>query len=77
LGTNATLAAADRKVPRAVIFGGGVPDDQITQITAALKAKAPEVKAVHVSRDDILATGATGPDPELIGRLLREKLAEI
>ncbi|KAK3384933.1 hypothetical protein B0H63DRAFT_173807 [Podospora didyma] len=77
LGSNASLPVGERKVPRAIIFGGGIPDDQVRLIREAVLAKAPEVKPIHLTRQDILNAGGNGPDPEIIGRLLRQKLAEL
>ncbi|KAK0712872.1 hypothetical protein B0T26DRAFT_677280 [Lasiosphaeria miniovina] len=77
LGSNAGVPATERKVPRAIIFGGGIPTDEIQRVHDAVQAKAPEVKQIHLTRQDILDAGATGPDPEVIGRLLRQKLAEL
>jgi hypothetical protein len=70
LGSNASRPAAERKVPKAVIFGGGVPDGHVADVVNAIG----EVKVVRVTREDILATGAKGPSPEVIARVLRCKL---
>ncbi|KAK3940905.1 hypothetical protein QBC46DRAFT_384098 [Diplogelasinospora grovesii] len=81
LGSNAELPPAERKVPRAVILGGGVPEHEVQAVRqAVLQAtvdKEQQPMVVHLTREDILAAGGQGPDPELIGRLLREKLASL
>jgi hypothetical protein len=80
LGSNAGRPAAERKVPRAVIFGGGVPDEQVAAVVDAIRApvqaagKGEEVRVVRVTREDILATGASGPSPGVIAQVLRGKL---
>ncbi|KAK0625494.1 hypothetical protein B0T17DRAFT_508480 [Bombardia bombarda] len=76
LGSNAGLPPLERRVPQAVIFGGGLPDDLVDRVKAAVLSKAPDVKPIQISREEIFAAGATGPDPEVIARLLRAKLAE-
>ncbi|KAK3320126.1 hypothetical protein B0T19DRAFT_468334 [Cercophora scortea] len=75
LGSNAETAVADRKVPLALIFGGGLPEDQIKAVKEAVLAKAPNAKPIVITRQDIFDAGGKGPDPDLICRLLREKLA--
>ena len=77
LGTNATVPEGERKVPRAIIFGGGIPEEEITRVTEAVRAKAPDVKPIQVTRQDVLDAGAQGPNPEIIVKILREKLANI
>ncbi len=78
LGSNAGLDVASRKVPRAIIFGGGIPDEEAERITKAVQARAPGVKPIRVLRDEVVAAGGTaGPDPEIIVKLLKEKLSSI
>ncbi|CAK7205682.1 hypothetical protein SEUCBS139899_008461 [Sporothrix eucalyptigena] len=77
LGSNAGLSVSERKIPRAIIFGGGVPAEEVDRITKAVQARAPSVKPIHVKRDEMLAAGVTGPDPETITKLLKARLAEI
>ncbi|KAK3486695.1 uncharacterized protein B0T23DRAFT_231797 [Neurospora hispaniola] len=77
LGSNATAATpADLKVPKAIIFGGGVSPSDAEQVKEAVLAKNPDIKFVQLTREDMVAAGAEGPDPEVIGRLLKERLAE-
>lgn len=76
LGSNADLPAAERKVPRALIFGGGVPEEQIKLITDAVLAKAPNAKVVHITRQQVLNAGGQGPNPEIIAKVLKAKLDE-
>ncbi|KAK4151053.1 hypothetical protein C8A00DRAFT_45678 [Chaetomidium leptoderma] len=75
LGSNASVDVADRKAPKAIIFGGGIPDDEVTAVTEAVHGAAgAAVKVVRVTRADILATGATGPSAEVIAGVLRGEL---
>ena len=76
LGSNANVDAGERKVPKALIFGGGLPEGDIKAVTEALCNAAPNVKPIVVTKGDILAAGGTGPDPDLISRLIKEKLIE-
>ncbi|KAK3321933.1 hypothetical protein B0H66DRAFT_638444 [Apodospora peruviana] len=76
LGSNAGVPVAERKVPRALIFGGGIPEDQVKAISEAVLAKAPGAKPIHVTRQEILNAGAQGPNPEIITKVLKAKLAE-
>ncbi|TPX18311.1 uncharacterized protein E0L32_011809 [Thyridium curvatum] len=88
LGSNAAAPEAERRVPRAVIFGGGLPEEEIRQVSEAVlgeggknKMKEGEgeadggVRIVVVRREDVLAKGVEGPNAEVIGEILREKLA--
>ena len=77
LGTNATVDASQRRAPKAIIIGGGVPAEEVAQLKAAVAAAAPDVATVVVNRSDILAAGGSGPDPELIAQLLKEKLSAL
>ncbi|KAG7283985.1 hypothetical protein NEMBOFW57_010343 [Staphylotrichum longicolle] len=79
LGSNAALPAGERRVPRGIIFGGGVGDEDLERVMRAVRERVPEedggVKVVRVTREDVLAKGATGPSAGVIGEVLREKLA--
>ncbi|KAK3348244.1 hypothetical protein B0H65DRAFT_423967 [Neurospora tetraspora] len=78
LGSNATASTpADLKVPKAIIFGGGVSPSDAEQVKEAVLAQNPDLKFVRLTREDMVAAGAEGPDPEVIGRLLKERLAEV
>ncbi len=77
LGSNAALDVGARKVPRSIIFGGGIPEDEIERVTQAVRARNPDVKPVQVTRQDVLDAGAQGPNPDIIVKILREKLANI
>ncbi|KAK3346095.1 hypothetical protein B0T25DRAFT_571253 [Lasiosphaeria hispida] len=72
-GTN---SVGDKQVPVAIIFAGSLPADEVAQVKAAVAAKAPSAKLIQVTKDDVLATGATAPDPALIAKLYKEKLNE-
>ncbi|KAH8893647.1 hypothetical protein GQ53DRAFT_840027 [Thozetella sp. PMI_491] len=77
LGTNATLPVAERKAPKAIIFGGGIPEDEVTKVTTAVQAKAPGAKFVRVTREDFENLGLQTPNPEAIVKILKEKLSSI
>ena len=77
LGSNATVAAGERKVPIAVFFGGGFSDSEYDKITAAVKAKAPGTHFVKVQKLDVLAAGSFGPNPDTIAKIYRKKLAAL
>ncbi|KAK3326225.1 hypothetical protein B0H66DRAFT_600361 [Apodospora peruviana] len=76
LGANASTAAAQRKVPKAIFFGGGFNDDEFENITAAVRARAgPGVYFVKVQKRDVLAAGSFGPNPDTIAKIYRKKMA--
>ncbi|KAK1783367.1 hypothetical protein QBC45DRAFT_129050 [Copromyces sp. CBS 386.78] len=78
LGSNASASSpADLKVPKAVIFGGGVSPSDAEQVKEAVLKKNSEIKFVRLTREDMVAAGAEGPDPEVIGRLLKARLVEV
>ena len=77
LGSNATVAAGERKVPIAVFFGGGFSDSEYDKITAAVKAKAPGTHFVKVQKLDVIAAGSFGPNPDTIAKIYRKKLAAL
>lgn len=70
------VPAAERKVPQALIFGGGVPEDQVKAITEAVLAKAPGAKPIHITRQQVLNAGGQGPNPDIIAKVLKAKLDE-
>ncbi|KAL2176522.1 uncharacterized protein P884DRAFT_244956 [Thermothelomyces heterothallicus CBS 202.75] len=75
LGSNVSRPAAERKVPRGIIFGAGISDGDLARVMDAVKKVAPETKVVRVTREAILAKGAQTPSPEIITKVLREILA--
>ncbi|KAK3303080.1 uncharacterized protein B0T15DRAFT_262894 [Chaetomium strumarium] len=77
LGSNVDREAAERKVPKVVIFGGAVTDDEAKSVSEAVAVLAPQVKMVRVTKDDISAAGSAGPNPEVIVKVLREKLGKL
>ncbi|KAL2194060.1 hypothetical protein P885DRAFT_80588 [Corynascus similis CBS 632.67] len=74
LGSNISRPDAERRLPRGIIFGGGIGEEDVARVMDAVHREAPGIKAVRVTRDAILATGAQRPSPEIITRILREKL---
>ncbi|KAK1770694.1 hypothetical protein QBC33DRAFT_556171 [Phialemonium atrogriseum] len=77
LGSNAKLPAGERRVPSVIYLGGGVSDEDTAKLTAVVGEKAPGVRFIRVTRDEVLATGATGPVPEVIAKIFREKFASL
>ena len=73
IGSNAKVDAGARQVPKAVVFAGSLPPDQIKQVQDAIAAVAPEVKAITITKDDVNASGGP-PDPAVIAKILKEKL---
>ncbi|KAK0725032.1 hypothetical protein B0H67DRAFT_569347 [Lasiosphaeris hirsuta] len=70
-GTNST---GDKQKPVAFIFAGSLPADEVAQVKAAVTAAAPGAVLIQVTKDDVVAAGATAPDPALIAKLYKEKL---
>lgn len=75
LGSNAGKPPGERRVPTIVYFGGGVSDEECERLTAAVSAKAPGARFVRVTRDEVLAAGAKGPQPDVIAKIFRDKAA--
>ncbi|KAK3899275.1 hypothetical protein C8A05DRAFT_37112 [Staphylotrichum tortipilum] len=73
-GSNAARPVAERRLPRAIIFGGGIADEDVVAVMEKVGERVEGVKAVRVTRADVLAKGATGPSPGVIVEVLREKL---
>jgi hypothetical protein len=54
-----------------------VSDEDVTAVTEAVRKLVPEVKVVRVSKGDIIATGAAGPNAGVIAGVIRGKLGEM
>lgn len=54
-----------------------MPDDQVNSVSDAVSSRAPHIKTVRVTREDIANAGADNPNPQVIAQVLREKLAKI
>ena len=76
LGSNAAKPADQRAVPQLVLFGGDIPDDEVNRVTAAIRAQAPTVRSVKVSKLDVLKAGGLGPNPDVIAKVYRKKIAK-
>jgi hypothetical protein len=76
-GSNATVPAEERKMPKAVFFGGGVSDDEYQSLSARIKEKAPDMVFQRVTKEDVMKAGAKGPNPDVIAKIYREKMANI
>jgi hypothetical protein len=70
-GTNAGADAGSRKAPKAIIIGGTVPADEVSQIQAAVSG----IPVITISREDIQAAGGSGPDPKVITKVFKQKLS--
>jgi len=66
----------ERVAPRVVFFGGDVSDGDMNKITDLVKAKAPETSFVKVSKMDVLKAGGLGPNPDVIAKVFRKKMAK-
>ena len=64
-------------MPRAILVGGAIPEGDFERLTEVVKGKAPSVSFFRVSREEILQAGAQGPDPAVIAKIYREKLASL
>jgi len=61
IGTNAS--ASSKQAPRAVILGGRLADEDFDEITSAINNKAPSVRVVRITRDDMVKAGIPVPPP--------------
>ncbi|CAI4210267.1 unnamed protein product [Parascedosporium putredinis] len=76
LGSNAGRAAADRKVPAIVFFAGAISPEDVSKVTVIVKRVAPAVHLVQATREEVRQAGATGPDPAIIAKVLKQKFTE-
>ncbi|KAB5550908.1 hypothetical protein GE09DRAFT_1222725 [Coniochaeta sp. 2T2.1] len=83
LGSNASRAESERLVPKAVFFGGGVPEEEVELVQRLVLEKLGEgegdgkeggPKFLRVTREEVLAAGAKGPDPGVIAGIYRRKV---
>ncbi|KAB5576022.1 hypothetical protein GE09DRAFT_1215752 [Coniochaeta sp. 2T2.1] len=82
LGSNASRPESDRLVPRAVFFGGGVPEEEVQLVQRLVLEKLGldgakgegGPKFLRVTREEVLAAGAKGPDPGVIAGIYRRKV---
>ncbi|KAL1843448.1 hypothetical protein VTJ49DRAFT_1558 [Mycothermus thermophilus] len=93
LGSNSSRPVSERRVPRAIIFGGAVDDVTLEGVMGAVReavAAAGEKKeaegeegkkevpvVVRVTRADILAQGVDVPNPEVITKVIMGKCEEL
>jgi hypothetical protein len=76
LGSNAGVPQSERRVPKAIFFGGGIPEEEMERVQQLVREKGGDaVKFLRITRDEVLAAGAAGPDPAVIAQLHRSKLA--
>lgn len=78
LGSNASVPEPSRRVPKAVFFGGGIPEEEIERVQQLVREKGGDaVRFLRITREEVLAAGAAGPDPEVIAKLYRSKVADL
>lgn len=70
-GSNVSRPQQDRRKPKAVAFGGGIPDEEIEQIKEATGTDV-HVAWVRIKMQDVQAMG--GPDPEKLAQQVRKLL---
>jgi len=70
-------AESEKKIPKAVLRGAGISDEQLEELRTALKGVA-EIKYVQVTKEDLTKGGCTveRPDADWIAKILKEKLPE-
>lgn len=76
LGSNADRALSERKVPVIVFFAGAISPEDVGKVTEVVGKVAPGTPLVQATRDEVKLAGATGPDPEIIAKVLKQKFAE-
>ncbi|OAA58488.1 hypothetical protein SPI_06561 [Niveomyces insectorum RCEF 264] len=76
LGSNVSKPAGERAVPKIVLFGGDIPDDEVSRVTAAIRARTPSIRSIKVSKLDVLKAGGLGPNPDVIAKVYRKKIAK-
>lgn len=76
LGTNATRSVTERGIPKILLFGGDIPDGDVDKITGLVKEKSPTTISVKVSKLDVLKAGGIGPNPDVIAKVYRKKIAK-
>jgi hypothetical protein len=79
LGSNVGLPVNERRVPKVIFFGGGIPEEEYERVTTLVRASAghDSVSFLRVTREDVLAAGASGPDPDVIAKIYRDKIAAL
>jgi hypothetical protein len=76
LGSNATRQGTDRAVPKILLFGGDVADDEIEKVTGLVKEKSPNAVIIKISKLDVFKAGGLGPNPDVIAKVYRKKLSK-
>lgn len=78
LGSNAGRPVGERRTPTVVYFGGGVSDQDVEKLSALVREKAPDIRFLRVTREEVIAAGAAaGPDAGVIAKIMREKMASL
>ncbi|KAL2114862.1 hypothetical protein VTJ04DRAFT_10525 [Mycothermus thermophilus] len=79
IGSNASRPESERRVPRAIIFGGAVDDATLESIMSAVREAVAakggkEIGVVRVLREDVKAEGVDFPNAEILTKIIRRKL---
>jgi hypothetical protein len=74
LGSNVTRAEGERRVPRSIGCGAGIPEEGYQKLREGV---GEGVIWIRLTIEDVRAAGGTGgPNPELINKMFRSKLKE-
>lgn len=78
LGSNASQPdISQRRVPRAIVFGGSVTDEDYKAVVEAVNNRGgelPVIKMVRVTKGDVLGMGGKGPEPGVVAMAVRGRL---
>ncbi len=58
------------------VFGGDISDGDVEKLSGLVKEKAPKTIFVKVSKLDVLKAGGLGPNPDVIAKVYRKKIAK-
>jgi len=73
-GSNVTRPENERRKPKAVVFGGGIPDEEVRQVKEAVGEYGVGMVWCRIKPEDTKAAG--GPSPEAIAPLVKKALRE-
>jgi hypothetical protein len=71
-----TRPAGERVVPAVVFFGGDISDGDVEKLSGLVREKNPSARFVKVSKLDVLKAGGLGPNPDVIAKVYRKKMAK-
>jgi hypothetical protein len=78
-GSNAAKPESERRLPRVVFFGKFIGDEEYEHVTRLIVERAGpgKVQFLRVTNADVLAVGGSGPDPDVIAKIYRNKIAAL